>query len=221
MNKNSPTSSGHGRAPATSLTLLQRLSPQFFGFGVFGPSYHQAHGGLLRIPKVSAEICGTTSLPPRNGELYEVALFHATWLLWFAFSRLRIGNSYARPLPLGPHTFPPEFSLLDLEYPYLVGGDFNIKITAAYPSRPLSSREELDSTRYFDRASDLGITLLNTPGVYPPFPLTGTHSSSIIDLAFAYPLVFPAFGIWETCSLPSTGSDNALILTFLLTSLST
>jgi len=55
---------------------------------------------------------------------------------------------------------------LDVDYPYLVTGDFNIHYSETHPSRLLSSMEESESAPYFDRAIDLGFTLLNTPGIY-------------------------------------------------------
>jgi len=128
------------------------------------------------------------------------------------FHRFTIGNAYARPLPPFPHSVSPESSLLDLDHPYLVAGDFNIHNAASDPSRLLSSREEKESTPYFDRASDLGFTLLNTLGVYTRFPFSGTHRPSSIDLAFTNPHMFSAFHSWDASSLPATGSDHAPII---------
>ena len=76
----------------------------------------------------------------------------------------------------------------------------------------MSSKEEKESAPYFDRASDLGFTLLNTPAVYTRFPFSGNHRPSTIDLAFANPQMFPAFRSWDASSLPSTGSDHTPII---------
>jgi len=89
--------------------------------------------------------------------------------------RFTIGNAYARPLSPSPHSVSPEFSLLNLEHLLLVAGDFNIHNAATEPSRRLSSKEEKESAPYFDRARDLGFTLLKVPGVYTRFPFSGTH----------------------------------------------
>jgi len=129
-----------------------------------------------------------------------------------SFTRFRIGNAYARPLPPHPHSVSPETALPDLECPYLVAGDFNIHNTATDPSRLLSAMEESESAPYFGRATDLGFTLLNTPGIYTRFPFTGTHRPSSIDLAFANPHIFPAFRSWDASVLRSTGFDHAPIL---------
>ena len=92
-----------------------------------------------------------------------------------------------------------------------MAGDFNIHNAATDPTRLLSSKEEKESAPYFDRVSDLGFTLLNTPGVYIRFPFSGTHRPGTIDLAFANPHMFSAFCSRDASSLPSTGSDHAPI----------
>jgi len=132
---------------------------------------------------------------------------------WFGTNchRLTIGNPYARPLPPFLHSVSPESSLLDLDHPYLVAGDFNIHNSATDPSRLLSSKEEKESAPYCDRVSDLGFTLLNTPVVYTGFPFSGNHRPSTNDLAFANPHMFSAFHSWDPSSLPSTGSDHTPI----------
>jgi len=128
------------------------------------------------------------------------------------YPRFRIGNPYARPLSPNPQSVSPKTALQDLEYLYLVAGDFNIHNTATDPSRLLSAKEEVESAPYFSLATDIGFTLLNTPGVYTRFPFTGSHSPSVIDLAFVNPHMFPAFRSSDAASLASTGSDHAPIL---------
>jgi len=119
------------------------------------------------------------------------------------FARFAIGNAYARPLPRFPHSVSPESALLSLDHPYLVAGDFNIHRAATDRSRLLSSKEEKESAPYFDRASDLGCTLLSTPGIYTRFPFSVTHRPTAIDLAFANPHMFSAFRSGDASSLPS------------------
>ena len=82
---------------------------------------------------------------------------------------------------------------MHLDHPYLVAGDFNIYNPATDPSRVLSLKEEMESALYCNRASDLGFTLLNTPGIHTRFPFSGSHRPSAIDLAFANPDMFSAF----------------------------
>jgi len=134
------------------------------------------------------------------------AVFGLTFFLF------RIRNSYARPFSPAPYSVSPEVSLLDIDYSYLFAGDFNIHNSATDPSRLLSSREQTESAPYFNRAADLGFTLLNTSGIYTRFPLTGTHRPSAIDMAFANPQLFPTVPSWDMSTLPSTGSDHLPIL---------
>ena len=112
---------------------------------------------------------------------------------------------------------PPD-PLPDVDFPCLVAGDFNIHNHAADPLWIISRCEEKASTPYFDRATDLAYSLLNTPGVYTRFPLSGSFRPSAIDLAFANPLIRPAFLSWDATSLPSTGSDHVPILILLAAS---
>ena len=119
-------------------------------------------------------------------------------------------------------TGPPNQSALpdalpDVDFPCLVAGYFNIHNQAVDPLRVISRSEEKASTPYFDRATDLAYSLLNTRRVYTRFPCSGTFRPSAIDLAFANPLIRPAFLSWEATVLPSTGSDHVPILSRLAT----
>jgi len=128
------------------------------------------------------------------------------------FPRFRIGNSYARPLYPAPHSVSPETAPPVFDFPYLVAGDFNIHNAASDISRLLSLKEGRVSAPYFNRATDLGYTLLNTLSIYTRFPFTGTHRPSTIDLAFASPEILSAFRSWDSSTLSSTGSEHAPIL---------
>ena len=149
--------------------------------------------------------------PPETDDFIALDVFTPPGCFGSSFPRFRIGNVYARPLPPNPHSVSPGTALQNLEYPYLVAGDLNIHNAATDPSRLLSAREENESAPYFDLATDLGFTLLNTPGIYTRFPFSGTHRPGAIDLPFANPHMFPAFRSWDASSLPSTGSDHAPI----------
>ena len=150
--------------------------------------------------------------PPETDDFMALDVFTPQGCFGSTFPRFRIGNAYARPLPPNPHSVSPETALQNLEYPYLVAGDFNIHNAATDPSRLLSAKEERESAPYFSLATDSGFTLLNTPRIYTRFPFTGTHRPSAIDLAFSNPPMFPAFCSWDASILPSTGSDHAPIL---------
>jgi len=130
---------------------------------------------------------------PETDDFMALGVFTPQGCFGTNFPRFKIGNAYARPRPLYPHSVSPESSLLALKYSYLVAGDFNIHNAATAPFRLLSAKEESESAPYFDRDRDLGFTILNIPGVYTRFPFTGIHRPTIIDLAFANPHMFPAF----------------------------
>jgi len=104
--------------------------------------------------------------PPETDDVIGFRFCHVSGLFQPKLSRFRIGNSYHSPLPPAPPSVSPKSSLLDLDYPYLVAGDFNIHNSATNPSSLRFSKEHKESTPYFDRATDLGFTLLNTTCVY-------------------------------------------------------
>jgi len=112
------------------------------------------------------------------------------------------------------HSVPPESLFPDTGLPLLVVGDLNIHNPLADPLRPFSSRQVSSSALYFELAALGGFALLNSPGVYTRFPLSGMAHPSIIDLAFANPLHLPFVKSWETY-LPSTGSDHVPITILL------
>ena len=108
------------------------------------------------------------------------------------------------------HSVSPDTLFPTLDVPLLVVGDLNIHNPLSDPLRSCSPREIGSSTPYFEKAAEAGFTLLNPPGEYTRFPLVGKARPSVIDLAFANPLLLPLFKSWEA-SLPSTGSDHVPI----------
>jgi len=147
--------------------------------------------------------------PPETDDFMTVDVFTPQGCFATNSPRFTIGNAYARPLTPFLHSVSPESSLLSLDHPFIVAGDFNIHDAATDPFRILCSKEERESAPYFDRASDLGFTLLNTRRVCTRFPFSGPDGPGTLDLAFANPHMFPAFRSWDASSLPSTGSDHA------------
>ena len=129
--------------------------------------------------------------------------------------KFRLTNVSSRSLPGSTKSVDPPDALPDVDFPCLAAGDFNIHNHGADPLRVISRSKEKASTPYFDRATDLAYSLLNTPGVYTRFPLSGIFRPSAIDLAFANPLICPAFISWDSTTLPSTGSDHLPILIHL------
>ena len=129
-----------------------------------------------------------------------------------AAPKFRLNNIYARVRDGHARSVSPETAFQHVDFPYLVAGDFNIHNPATDPLRIFSYSEELESAPFYSMPSDRGFRLLNTPGVYTRFPLSGSHRPGAIDLAFANPHMSPAFVEWDTTTLPSTGSDHVPIL---------
>ena len=152
---------------------------------------------------------------PSSTEVFHLDIYTPTGCFNTAYTRFRLTNVYSHSLPGSTKSVDPSDALPDADFPCLVAGDFNIHNPAADPLRVTSRSEEKASAPYFDRASDLAYSLLNTPGVYTRFPLSGTFRPSAIDLAFANPLIRPAFQSWDPTTLPSTGSDHVPILIHL------
>jgi len=92
----------------------------------------------------------------------------------------------------------------------LVVGDLNIHNPLADPLRSFSSQEVSSSALFLVLAGLGGFALLNSPGVYTRFPLLGKAHPSLIDLAFANPLLIPFVKSWET-TLQARGSDHGSI----------
>ena len=69
------------------------------------------------------------------------------------------------PAPLHARSVAPETAFQQVEFRYLVAGDFNIRNPAMDPLRVFSYSEELESAHFYSMASDRGFRLLNTPGV--------------------------------------------------------
>jgi len=204
--------------PPVDFVLLQEppsskgFLPCYAGFKSFAPPIARPRVACYVSQSFLQKFAVLPFFPSETDDFMELDVCTPQGCFSSSFPRFRIGNAYARPLPPNPHSLSPKTALCDLEYPYLVAGDFNIHNPATDPSRLLSTKEEKDSTPYFDLATDLGFTLLNTPGIYTRFPFTGTHRPSVIDLAFANPRMFPAFRSWDASLLPSTGSDHAPVL---------
>jgi len=90
-------------------------------------------------------------------------------------------------------------------------GDLNIHHPTSDPLRGFKEDEIATSAPYFDRATELGFSLLNTPGVFTRFSMSLIGRPGVIALAFACPLLAPYFSQWSD-TLPSTGSDPIPIL---------
>jgi len=80
--------------------------------------------------------------------------------------------------------------------PTLTLGDLNIHHPASDPRRAFKEHEIATSAPYFDRATELGFSLLNTPGVFTRFSMSLIGRPGVIDLAFACPILAPYLSEW-------------------------
>jgi len=186
--------------------------PSFPGFKSLAPPIARPRVACYLSLSFLQQFAVLPFFPLESDHLMALDVFTPKGFFGLTFPCFRIGNFYGRTLPPAPHSVSPQTSLPVFDFPYLVAGDFNIHNTASDPTRLLSWKEENESAPYFNRATDLGYTLLNTPGICTRFPFTGTQRASAIDLAFANPHILSAFRSWNSSSLPSTGSDHSPIL---------
>ena len=205
-------------SPHTDIVLLQDppssrgFLPRFTGFKSFAPPSPRPRVAIY----VSLSFCSKYTILPGFHDNTLDAMFLDVYTPGGCFGtpapKFRLNNVYAREGERHTRTVSPQTALQQVDFPLLVAGDFNIHNPAADPLRVFSYKEELESTPFFSLASERVFRLLNTPGVYTRSPLAGSSRPGVIDLAFANPLMYPAFEAWDTSSLPSTGSDHVPIL---------
>jgi len=181
--------------------------PSFNGFKSFFPP--------VRKPRLAAYVYISflskyTVLPRFRGEddLFALDVSSHEPLFGTDFHSFRIINAYStNRVHHGVHSIQLEVLFPDLGFPLLAVGDHNIHNPLSDPVRAFSPREISSSTTYFDKAADAGFALLIPPAEYTRFLLVGNPCPSVLDLAFANPLLLPSVVSWEA-SFPSTGSDH-------------
>ena len=176
--------------------------PSFVGIKAFAPPVFK--GGVACY--VALGFCKKYSLLPafipRTDDVLFLDIFTLNGFLDISALKFRIENVYSHSLTQPPsNTVPPATALADHDFPYQVVGDFNIHNPASDPLRVISCAEEQASAPYFDQVPDLGYILLNTSVVLTSYPVSGGQRPSVIDLACANPLMFPAFRSWDA-SIP-------------------
>ena len=186
----------------------------FTVFSVFSPP---TSGGCK--PRVAFYVynsfLSTISLLPRffdRGDAMALDLFTPAGFFNTSTTRFTIINSYSTK-GRSKHTrsVPADVVFPGAAQPTLTLGDLNIHHHTSDPLRGFSEDEIATSTPYFDRATELGDSLLNTLGVYNHFSMSSVGRPGALDLALAGPLLAPYFTEWSD-PLPSTGSDHIPIL---------
>ena len=188
--------------------------PSFHLFTDFSPS---TTGGCK--PQVAFYVYGsflsTISLLPRffgRGDVMALDLFTPDGFFNPSTTGFTIINSYStKGRSNNTRSVPPDIIFPSSPLPTLTLGDLNIHHPTADPLRTFKEEEIATSSPYFDRATDLGFSLLNTPGVFTRFSMSLIGRPGVLDLAFACPLLTPYFSEWSD-PLPSTGSDHIPIL---------
>jgi len=191
-----------GKLP--SFNLFTALSPPMTG----GCKPHVAF-------YVYSSFLSTISLLPRffgRGNVMALDLFTPNGFFNPSTTGFTIINSYStKGCANNTRSVPPDIIFPSSPLPTLTLGDLNIHHPTADPLRVFKEDEIATSSPYFDRATDLGFSLLNTPGVLTRFSMLLVRRPGALDPAFACPLLSPYFSEWSD-PLPSTRSDHVPIL---------
>ena len=164
---------------------------------------------------VFSSFLSTISLLPRffgRGEVMALDLFTPNGFFNPSLTCFKIINSYStKGRSNNTHSVPPDIVFPSSMGPTLTLGDLNIHHPTADPLRVFKEDEFAISSPYFERATELGFSLLNTPGVFTRFSMSLIGRPGVLNLAFACPLLTPYLTKWSD-PLPSTGSDHIPIL---------
>jgi len=157
----------------------------------------------------------TVSLLPRffgRGDVMALDLFTPDGFFNPSTTGFTIINSYSTKGRLNnTRSVPPDIIFPATPLPTVMLGDLNIHHPTADPLRTFKEDELATATPYFARATELGFSLLNTPGVFTRFSMSLIGRPGFLDLAYACPLLALYFSEW--CDpLHSTGSYHIPIL---------
>ena len=188
--------------------------PSFNLFTVFSPP---TNGGCK--PRVAfyvySSLLSTISILPRfydRGDVMALVLFTRDGFFNPSTTGFTLINSYStKGRSNNTRSVPPAFIFPSSPLPTLTLGDLNIDHPTADPLRVCKEDEIATASPYFDRATDLVFTLLNSPGVFTQLFMSLVGRPGGRDLAFACPLRAPYLTEWSD-PLPSTGSDHIPIL---------
>jgi len=188
--------------------------PSFCLFTVFSPP---ATGGWKPLVAfhVYNSFLSTGSLLPLffgRGDVMALDLFTPYGFFYPSTIGFMIINSYStKGRTNNTRSVPPDVVFPSSPLPTLTLGDLNIHHPTSDPLRTFKEDEIVTSSPYCDRATDLGFSLLNTPGVFTRFSMSLIGRPGVLDQAFACPLLAPYFSE-SSDPLPSTGSDHIPIL---------
>ena len=188
--------------------------PSFNSFTVFSPPTSSGCKPPVSF-YVYSSFLASISLLPRffgRGDVMALDLFTPDGFFNPSTTRFTIINSYStKGRANNTRCVPPDLIFPSSPLPTLTLGDLNIHHPTAHPLRVFKEDEIATSSAHFDRATDLGFSLLNTPGVFTRFSMSLVGRAGVLDLAFACPLLSPYFSE-SSDPLPSTGSDHIPIV---------
>ena len=194
--------------------LVRGSVPSFSGYTCFHPPLSLGQPRVATyVDTVVARGLAVSSAPATSPLLMEVLLSSPLGICTPSQRALRVINVYNPPRAAASAA--PRFTPADIFPPgasaTLVAGDFNLHHYSTDPGRAVSRREYQASEPFFSTADHRGFSLLNTPGVYTRFPLSGIGRPSVLDLAFSSASLTPSLSRWDT-PYKSTGSDHVPIL---------
>jgi len=183
-------------------------------FSLFSPP---TDGGCK--PRVASYVYSsfldTVSLLPRffgRGDVMALDLFTPDRSFNPSTTGFTIIDSYSTKGRLNnTRSVPPDIIFPSSSPPTLTLGDLNIHHLTADPLRTFKDDELATSTPYFDRATELGFSLLHTLGIFTCFSMSLIGRPGVLDLPFACPLLAPYLAEWSD-PLPCTGADHVPIL---------
>ena len=167
--------------------------PRFVGFKSFAPPSARPGVAIYLSLRFCARYIVSSGFYDDTADAMFIDIHTPDGCFGTPSPKFRINNIYPWVREGHARSVTPETAFQQVDFPYLVAGDFNIHNPATDPLRIFSYSEELESAPFYSMASDRGFRLLNTRGVYTRFPLSGSHRPGAIDLAFANPHMAPAF----------------------------
>ena len=100
-----------------------------------------------------------------SAEVFHLDIYTPSGCFGTPSPKFTLTNVYSCSLPGSVKSVDQTEALPAVDFPCQVAGDFNIHNRAVDPLRVITRFEEKASTPYFDRATDLAYSLLNTSGV--------------------------------------------------------
>ena len=168
--------------------------PSFNLFSVFSPPTNCGCKPQVAF-YVYSSFLSTVSLLPRSfgrGDVMAVDLFTPDGFSNPSTTGFTIINSYRTNGRLNnTRSVPPDIIFPLSPLPTLTLRDLNIHHPTADPLRTFKEDELTTSTPYFDKATQLGFSLLNTLGVFTRFSMSLIGRPGVLDLAFPCPLLSP------------------------------